>query len=233
MNIKNVLTTALITGAFLAAAGVSYADGSSQCQIVYGGGQVCQQQIKFTIDKKVMQPTKGGGYVDNLTINDAHFQAGGNASFQITLTNTGSQTINQLTVVDTLPSYLTFVAGPGTYNADNHTITYTISNLEVGKSDQQTYTTAIADQKTLPQNQNVICLNNNVTGNDNNGDTASDTSSLCVENPVTPTSVPTPKVFGTIPPKSVPNTGPEMLPLLGLIPAGLSGLFLRRKSKLS
>ena len=72
-----------------------------------------------------------------------------------------------------------------------------------------------------------MCLTNNVKGNDNQSDVANDSSTFCIQKEAM-----TPKVFTTIPPKSIPNTGPEMLPLLGLIPAGIAGFTLRKKSKL-
>ncbi len=228
MNLKLAITSALLTGAFLATAGSAIAAGSN-CQIIYGGGQICQEQIKFTIDKKVLQPTKGGTFVDNLSITDTHFQPGSDVAFQITVNNTGDKSIDTLTVVDTLPSFLTFISGPGTFNSSNNTITYSISNLGTGASNQQSFVTKLLDSSKLPQNPTVTCMTNSVNANDNNGNSATDTSGLCVENPV---STPAPKIFTTVPPKSIPNTGPEILPLLGLIPAGLSGLILRKKSKL-
>lgn len=233
MNYKKLLTTSLVAGAFFAnttlaiASGTSY--GTSNCQIIYGGGQVCQDQIKFTVDKKVMSPTKGGQYVDNLSINDSRFQPGNDVTFQITITNTGNSTISNLNVVDSLPQNLIFLSGAGNYNSNNNTITYTVSNLEAGKSNQQTIIARVADRSKF--SSSVACLTNSVKANDNNGNSASDNAGFCVENPTVNTQ--NPKVFTSVPPKSIPNTGPEALPLLGLIPAGITGYFLRKKSSLS
>lgn len=233
MNYKKLITTTAIAAAFLANASLALASGSSygtsNCQVIYGGGEVCQKEIKFTIDKKVQGPTKGGQFVDNLSMNDAKFQPGSDIAFQITITNTGNTTIQNLSIVDTLPSNLIFLSGAGNYNSANNTITYNVSNLEAGKSNQQTFLAKIADKSKF--SNSVTCLNNTVRANDDNGNSASDNAGFCVENPTTQN--PTPKVFTSVPPKSIPNTGPEMLPLLGLIPAGISGYFLRKKSKLS
>ena len=231
MNLKRLIATTIITGAFLASAGVALADGSgygtSNCQVIYGGGQVCPTALQFSIDKKVLSPTKGGTFVDNLGFNDAKFQPGDQVSFKVTINNTGDKSIDQITVVDTLPSYLTFNSGAGVYDATKKTVTYIIKNIPAGQSNTQTLVTNIANVDALPSDQGVMCLTNNVVGTDNNSDVANDSSAFCIQKPVM-----TPKVFTTIPPKSIPNTGPEMLPLLGLIPAGLAGLTLRRKSKL-
>lgn len=229
MNFKRLIATTIVTGAFLATAGAAIADGTgygtSNCQVIYGGGQVCPTTLQFSIDKKVLAPTKGGTFVDNLGFNDAKFQPGDQVSFKIILRNTGDKAIDQLTVVDTLPSNVTFNSGPGTVS--NNTVTYIIKNLAVGASNEQTIVVNIGNIDTLPKDQGVMCLTNNVKGNDNNSAVANDSSSFCIEK-----AAMTPKVFTTVPPKSIPNTGPEMLPLLGLIPAGIAGFTLRRKSKL-
>lgn len=231
MNFKKLIATSLVTAAFLATAGSAIADGTgygtSNCQVIYGGGQVCPTTLQFSIDKKVLAPSKGGTFVDNLGFNDSKFQPGDQVSFKITLKNTGDKTIDQITVVDTLPAYLTFTSGPGVYDATSRTITYIIKNLASGQSNDQTVVATIANVDSLPKDQGVMCLTNNVKGNDNQSDVANDSSTFCIQKEAM-----TPKVFTTIPPKSIPNTGPEMLPLLGLIPAGLAGFTLRKKSKL-
>jgi uncharacterized repeat protein (TIGR01451 family) len=231
MNFKKLIATSLFTAAFLATAGSAIADGTgygtSNCQVIYGGGQVCPTTLQFSIDKKVLAPTKGGTFVDNLGFNDSKFQPGDQVSFKITLKNTGDKTIDQITVVDTLPAYLTFTSGPGVYDATSRTITYIIKNLASGQSNDQTVVATIANVDSLPKDQGVMCLTNNVKGNDNQSDVANDSSTFCIQKEAM-----TPKVFTTIPPKSIPNTGPEMLPLLGLIPAGIAGFTLRKKSKL-
>lgn len=232
MNLRKTLSTLAVAGIFFVSAGLSNAAGTSQCQIVYGGGQVCQEKVEFTIDKKVLQPTKGGSYVENLTVNDTRFNPEQEALFQITVKNTGSENIPTLTVTDNLPSYLVFKSGPGTYNSVNNTITYTFTNLAPGATNQQTIVTTIVNKDKLPQNQSVTCVNNNVRVNDNNGNTASDTASLCIETPVVNVT-PTPMIYNKVPVKNIPNTGPEMLPLLGLIPAGIAGFVLRKKSRIN
>lgn len=224
------LTTVALT---LSLVSVAFASGESQCQVIYGGGEVCQQKIQFTIDKKVQSPTKGGDFVDNLSINDSRFQVGSNVTFKIKVTNTGDKTIERLDVTDTLPSNMTFVSGAGTYNKNNNTITYTINKLEKGASNEQTIVAKLADS--LPDNQGVACLTNTASGTDNNGIVANDASAFCVEQPGQPvlTGKPGQPVYENVPVKKIPNTGPEMFSLIALIPAGLAGFALRKKSKLN
>ena len=232
------MNKALITlsGAFLtlAFAGTAFAagNGESNCQIVYGGGEICQEKIQFTLDKKVQSPTKGGDFVDNLSVNDSRFQAGNTVTFKIKVTNTGDKKIDRLDVVDTFPQYVTFVSGAGTFNSTNNTLSYTVSNLEKGQSNEQTIVVKLVDGAALPANQGVTCLTNNVVATDNRGIGANDASAFCVEKTVV-TSKPTPAVFQNVPVKKIPETGPEMFSLLALVPAGLAGIALRKKSKIN
>lgn len=234
MNMKKSLIATLITATFLATAGSATAAGS-QCQVIYGGGEVCKKQIEFTINKMVQVPnTKGVTFVENLTINDAKYTPGSVATFKVVITNSGKEKITRARVTDKFPQFLSFVSGAGTWDANAKTLTFDVNNLEAGKSQEFLITAKVSDDAALPQNQTNVCVTNQVNAIEDDGATASDSSSLCiVRTVITTTPTPTPMVHTTTPPKSIPNTGPEMLPLLGLIPAGITGMLLRRKSKLS
>ena len=238
MNINKALTTIALTGAFLATAGIALADGTgygtSNCQVIYGGGQVCPTSLQFSLDKKVQNPTKGGDFIDNLGFNDAKYLPGSEIAFKMIVKNTGDTTIDQLTVIDTLPSNLSFTAGVGNYDQNMRTVTYIIKNLPKGESNEQTIVAKIDGTDKLPQDQGVMCLTNKAKATDNNGNVADDASAFCIQKQaVTIPDKNMPKVYNSVPPKSIPNTGPEMLPLIGLIPAGIAGLVLRKKTKLS
>lgn len=207
------------------------AAGESNCQVVYGGGEICNPQIKFTINKMVQKPGKGGGdFVDNLTLNDPKFFANQTVSFKVIVENTGNTTITNLSVVDTFPNFVTFVAGSGSFDKNNNTLTFNIGTLEAGKKAEFIINGKIFEEKNLPNNQAVTCVTNNVKAKDSSSSEASDSSQFCIEKNVLG-AAPTPEIFVKIPPKSIPATGPEMLPLLGLIPAGITGFYLRRKSR--
>lgn len=230
LTIAFLASLLLLTSAGLSnAAGTGY--GQSNCQVIYGGGEVCHNKITFTIDKKVLIPNKGGSFVDNLGINDVKFQPSQQVTFKITVKNTGNKKIDKLDVKDTLPSYITFVSGVGTYDKNTNTLSYTISNLEKGSSNEQSFIGMITSADKLPQNQSVVCLTNAAQATDNNGIKASDTAGLCVEKGII-VKKPTPPVYDSVPVKKIPETGPEALSLIALIPAGLAGLALRKKSNL-
>lgn len=214
-----ILSAILFSLAFLAFVPYAKAD----CQSVYGGGQTCA--FNYTINKLVQVPGKGGGqYVDNLSINDPKYSPSQNVSYEIIVTNTGNNTIPTLTINDTFPQFITFVSGVGNYNQSNNTLNFTISNLEAGKSVTYVLTAKTADANTLPNNQGIICVINQVNATDQNGQVQSDSSQLCIQKNVLPAVAPAPKIVAT------PATGPEMLPLLTLLPGALGGLMLRKRS---
>jgi|GEM_PF-575589 len=219
------IALAITTLGFITAA--AHAAGTSNCQVIYGGGEVCEKDFKFSIDKLVQRPNKDGEFVDNINTNDTRFRAGDTVTFRIKVTNTGKDDIATLNITDTLPENVTFKAGPG--NANGRTVTYTINDLKAGQT--QEHDISVTVNTDLPADKGVMCLTNNVKGSDNHGNEAKDDASFCVEKEVV-TSKPTPQVYDKTPVKNIPNTGPEMLPLLGLIPAGLLGAAMRRKNKL-
>ena len=224
-KIFNFVVLAIFALALAGAVSPAFAD----CQALYGGGQTCSSNYSFTINKMVQVPGKGGGqYVDNLSINDPKYFPSQNVNYQVVITNTGSQTIPTINVTDTFPLYITFVSGVGNYNQSNNTLNFNVTNLEAGKSVTYVLVAKTADNNTLPNAQGITCVINQINATDNNGDLNSDSSQLCIQKNVlgaTPMPVlPAPKIVAT------PATGPEMLPLLALLPGGLGGLLLRKKS---
>ena len=222
------LFTLIVLGATLFALKPQMAE--AQCTALYGGGESCPSKYSYSIQKLVQKPGKSGGeYVNNLSINDAKYSPTQTVSFEITVKNTGSQTIPTITIVDTFPQFVSFVSGPGSFDSNNKTLTYTINNLEAGKSVKNTVTGKIADSNLMPSDQGIICLINQARAKDNNGVENASSSQFCVQKQVlggsTPQVLPAPKVTST------PATGPEMLPLLALLPGALGGFILRRKSQ--
>ena len=204
------------------------AAGNSNCEVVYGGGEVCNKEVKFTINKMVQKPTKGGDFVENLTINDTRFQPSQNVNFKIVIKNTGDSDITNLNVVDNFPQFLTFVSGVGNSTAGSSKVNFVIPTLKKGDSVEYVITAKTADASTLPSNQAVTCVTNNVVATSADGATASDNSQICIEKTIVGT--PTPVIFSKPTVKTVPATGPEMGILAGLIPTGLAGFFIRRKT---
>ena len=199
-------------------AGVSFASGSPVCETVYGSGVVCPKDSSFVVNKLIQLPGKGGNFVDNLTITDSLFSVGQQIMFQIKVKNTGNAKIDRITVVDTLPSELTLVAGPGSFNAQNNTLTITVDNLEAGKEAIYFITTKVVN---LSDNK---CPVNQVVATASNGASSQDTASFCAE-----------KTNQPIQPKPVmkkqPETGPEAAVAAILPMIGAAGFYIRKKIK--
>lgn len=221
MNTLKITKIALTTSAILmGTTTLVSAAGSSNCEVVYGGGEVCPPNVSFTLDKLVQTPGKGGQFVDNLTMNDAAFTQNQEVVFQLKVKNTGDKTISKITVVDTLPAQLTHVGGSGTVDSTKKTVTINVENLEKGK--EAVY---FINTKVTGQTGNVQCITNVVKATDNTGNTAEDTANLCVQTPGV-------QVQPQVPTKKIPETGPEALALFVLPPLGAAGLYLRRKAGL-
>lgn len=221
-TVASIAATAALFGVF---ASTAFAD-TSRCQVIYGGGEVCDEKIQFALDKKVLSPSKGGVFVDNLQTNDARFQAGSNIEYKIIVTNTGDKKISNITVTDTLPQHVTYVSG-GSYDNASRKVTYTIKDLDKGAKSELALTVKV-DGNSLPADQSIICVVNQASGRDDSGATASDSAQACIEKATTPTT----QVMTTAPVKKIPETGPEMLSLLLLIPSGVGGYILKKKSSL-
>lgn len=241
MNFKHTLIAgATVVASLLLLVTKAYAAGSTSCEIIYGGGQVCPPGIKISIDKMVQvaenATTKGGErtFVDNITINDPKYGPSQTVKFSIKIENNGSNKLDKVDVVDILPDFIDFDSASTQMSVDSNNkkrISYSISNLEAGKSDTQTITGKIVGFNSLPADKSVVCVTNQSQAASNNA-VVLDTAQVCIEKQVITTKGGIPTVFEAPKGKTTPPTGPELLPLIGLIPAGFTGFFLRKKSSL-
>lgn len=228
---RKILSLALIFIATLVAAPIVFSAGQSNCVIVYGGGEVCpEEHVKFTINKQVQAPSKGGAFVENLTINDPRLTPAQNVNFRIIIENTGDKDITDLNVVDTFPEFLSFVAGVGNTNVGAKEVKFIVGKLAKGEKRELLITAKTAEANKLPANQAITCVTNNARATTPDGVSAEDNAQVCIEKQVLGVQ-PTPQVFEKVPLKQIPPTGPELSALFALIPAGLSGIYLRRKAR--
>ena len=211
------------------------------CAPIYGGGQSCPD-YSFSIQKQVQKPGKGGGdFVNNLSINDPKYAPSQNVTCQVTIRNTGSKKIPTITVVDAFPKYLSFVSGPGNYNSKSNNLVFTVSGLNIGQEATYTIVGKLVNSNNLPNDQGVICELNQVTATDSSGSVNKTSSQFCLQKDVlaaqetssTSTTKGGLKVMAAPELTTTPATGPEMVSLALIIPAALSGLLLRRRSKQS
>lgn len=209
----------------------SYADVS--CQPIYGGGQSCVTSPNILINKKVQNPSNGQ-FVDNLGVNDSRFLVNQNVSFQLIVTNTSGSTINRAVIKDVFPQFVSFVSGPGSFDAGSKTLTFEVNNLAAGETRTFTVAGNVLADSALVKNGGIICVVNQGSAQiATTSEMSQDNSQFCIQKGVPAKGGVTKGGLPVLPaPQMVvtPATGPEMavLPLLG--GSGILGWFLRRKS---
>lgn len=218
---KKSLYTILISGLLISALGFA-PKAFADCTQNYGGGETCVNSYVFSIEKSVQTPGKAGGaYVSNLSINDAKYSPTEVVSFKITVKNTSTQNIPTLTITDTFPQFLSYISGPGSFDTNSKKLTITVTNLQPGQSQTYDITGKVAESNLLPSDQGIVCLINKAAATDSNGATNTASSQFCVQK----------QVLGSTPVLlTTPATGPEMLPLISLLPGALGGFYLRKKA---
>lgn len=183
----------------------------------YGGGKVTQ----ISLNKTVRDPSTGN-FVDNLGVDTSRFAAGDTVTYRLVITNSGDTSFGFVDVTDTLPSFLEFVSGPGSFNASNRQVTFRLENVTPGSSQTRDIVTRVVAKENLPSDSGVFCIVNAASVVTNDNRTASDTAQVCVGQPVPGKPV---KVI-----KALPNTGSYEIIVLGLL-AGSAismGTILRR-----
>jgi uncharacterized repeat protein (TIGR01451 family) len=211
-----------------------FADTS--CQPIYGGGQTCITTGNISINKTVLNP-ETNKMVDGLSINDPRYQPGYLVTFQIAVTNTDNNNISKIKVSDVFPQYVTFSSGPGSFDNNTKSLSFEIDNLAANETKTFTILGRIVSDSQIPISQGgIVCVVNQAIAYnlDNKSQVSQDNAQLCIEKtPVPAVVVNTKGGFPVLPSAPVtysPKTGPEMFGLIALIPTGIAGLFLRKKS---
>jgi uncharacterized repeat protein (TIGR01451 family) len=215
-------------------------NAQTPCQPIYGGGQTCVPTGNILVDKKVLDP-KTKKMTDNLTINDSKFQPGSIINFQIALTNTGKAEIKQIKVKDIFPQYIGFTNGPGNFDANTQTLAFEVANLKPKETRNFTVTGTVVDESRLPISLGIICAVVQTIATTTDAGTSQDNTQFCIQKTSLSSSAGQKQVLAaqipndkfTVLPAPVitttPATGSQLFPLLALIPAGIAGLFLKKK----
>lgn len=188
------------------------------CTPVYGGGVNCPRVGQVLVNKSVQNPSSGV-FVSNLGPQDPKFRPGQNVPFRITVQNSGDQSLDTVTVKDTLPQFVSFVSGPGSFDTNSNVLTFTVNNLGGGTSQTFNLTAQAASASALPANQTVVCPVN-VVDAVAGSQTDHAESQFCIEKQM------------VVP--AVPTAGPEnwMFTIGGLMGALTTGIILRKKAYL-
>src|SRR3989344_3921452 len=79
------------------------------------------------INKLVKSPN--GSFVENLGVTDPHFLPEQEVMFRIEVKNVGNKDLVNVEMKDKLPDWVDFVQGPGTFDKNYKTISFTLDKL--------------------------------------------------------------------------------------------------------
>lgn len=194
------------------------------CSGQYGQYGGCNPSLSIVIDKMVGKPdiniknASNATYVDNLSSSDPRFKPSQIVYFKIKVKNTSTETLHEITLKDTVPWYLEPIDGPGIYDINTRTITYSIGDISPDEEKIYYLKMQVLAQNQLPEEKGLMCITNRVqVSNVNVYD--DDTSQLCIEKQVTGVA-------------KTPSAGPEYgLILMGLNLLGIgAGFIIKRKT---
>lgn len=176
------------------------------------------------VDKMVAtgQKTKGGqlSFVDNLSPSDPRYAPNTQVTFQIKVKNTSDVTLKNVTVRDILPTYVDAVEGPGDFDPNSKTISWTYAELKSGEEKIERVIAQVKPQNQLPADKGLMCMSNKATVTADNA-TDEDTAQFCVEKQVV-----TPEGKA---PTATPEAGAPLLAIGALNLLGLAGGIALRK----
>lgn len=257
MNKSTLIKSALALTLFLSSASTVYAGGTpNDCQPIYGGGDPCQTIKQIEINKTVQNPNTKI-FVDGLSSNDPKFAPNQIVSFKLTIRNISGINLSNIVIKDILPDYVDFSSGIGNFDTNNKTLTINLEKLDFQETRDFFIQAKVkspdklgTQKETCVINQSIVIVNDKWS-QDNSGFCIDKNASASVEAnsvssattkgglPLAPTATPAnPKttkgglpVYPPTKAKTTPETGPEALSLIGLIPTALGGIFLRKKTK--
>lgn len=155
-------------------------------------------------------------FVDNLGPRDFKFTPGALLFFKVRVSNVSGETLHNVTLTDTFPSYVMVYEDQGTFNKSNNTLTINVGTLAKDESKSYTLKAKVLGQEKLPTDKGLFCLINKVAATSDNG-SDEDNAQFCIEK----------QVLGV---KEVPKAGAEFgFAITGLSTLlGYAGLKLRK-----
>lgn len=224
---------------FLTAGGQASAQ-AQQCQPIYGGGESCAQAEELRINKSVKNP-QDGKYVNSLSVNDPKYAASQQVSFRIEVQNISKNALSSIMLRDILPQYVVYVSGTGTFDTKSKTLSFTIDKLNPNETKVFFIEARTVNRDSYPKDQGTVCVVNQAIASFDKK-SSQDNTQFCIQKDAAPlqenapTGNPSQSKGGlpVYPPSTTtttPPTGPEALALIGLLPAGALGIWLRRLRK--
>lgn len=156
------------------------------------GEEVLGVTAELTVDKKII--LRDGSLVDNLGVSDFHIIPSKEVTYKIRVINNTNKDLENVSVSDTLPSYVTFVKGPGTYDKNSRTLTFYISKILKNEIKEYDIKVKVYKSEELPADLGVYCVFNKVSvKKDEYYD--DDTAQMCLEKPTIPPTGPSDTLF--------------------------------------
>jgi uncharacterized repeat protein (TIGR01451 family) len=217
---------------------------SPTCTPIFGGGDTCEKHPDLSIDKHIQDPqTKK--YLDSLTLISNFLPDNQTLTFRITVKNTSNKDISNIMVSDALPAIYTYKSSNGAFDMKARTFNDSIKKLSKGQS--KIYTINVTLNQAALARSTACTINfatikqNNKNGSDyvktciniSKEDVKSGSTQITKGGLKSGTSSTTKgglPIFAQKSQTKTPDTGPEMLGILGLPVLAIAGHFLRRKT---
>jgi hypothetical protein len=176
-DFKKVLNLFLITAITLAVLGRMTKVPSVHGGYLYDGDEEKKREIY--VDKSVSLPRENNEgdliFKDNLSdIEGERYKKDQIVVFEIRVKNVGDETISKVIVRDKFPEYVDFPSDGENWDDATHTYTYEIYDLEPGEEDIRTIEGRITTDTR-------ICVVNTVEAEPDEGDSDTDTATLCTD----------------------------------------------------
>ena len=185
-KLKTAFVLALITFALAGFAPTSWRVHADEvCVTQYGNGQYGVEcvPIDVTINKQVKNPVSLI-FVENLGPTDDKFSPGAEVHFKLIIHNASSQDWSRVTVRDTLPQFLTFEAGPGTYDKNSKVLTIELENLKVNETQEREFLARVDDASAFAKDKTLFCEVRNHAEVRVDSRTDEDTADICIQTQV-------------------------------------------------
>jgi len=107
MNKTKTFLTAFLSAMVLLLSS-TFVFASVRCETQYGGNEICVTTGGLQINKEILDPRYSGTYRDNLYLTEYQFRTSDFVTFRLTVKNVGDNTLNNVKITDSLPSFLFF-----------------------------------------------------------------------------------------------------------------------------
>lgn len=157
---------------------------AQSCTTQYGNGQYGVEcvPIDVTINKQVKDPISLV-FVENLGPSDNKFSPGAEVNFKLIVHNASSQDWSKVTVRDTIPQFLTFEAGPGTYDKNSKVLTVELENLKANETREFEFLAKVDESGAFSKDKSLFCVTNHAEVKVDSR-TDEDTAELCIQTQV-------------------------------------------------